>query len=340
MSTSGINFERGQSRADGPRVVRVTPNIEFAAARRLVSASESDLDSAARRLVSAAPKYGIDFHRCWVVLDDSGVFVRQACLVVPGAGRTAMVFLSDPPARGDAGGPEAGLRERTACLSAAIESLRGERGPDGSPRSALAQALPEPRESWVIDACVACGFQKVGDLSYMRCRVEHDRARGAGVTDWGGGVEVLPVASLPDHQRDPMLIEALDASYVGTLDCPELCGLRDTTDILVSHKSTGVFDPALWWIVRREQRPMGCMLLSRCPEQGAVELVYLGLSPELRGLGIGSRLMKTALWAVEGAGYREFSCAVDRRNVPAVRLYESCGFRATAQRVALVKPVI
>ena len=39
---------------------------------------------------------------------------------------------------------------------------------------------------------------------------------------------------------------ALDRSYVDTMDCPELCGMRATADILASHKATGEFDPSLW----------------------------------------------------------------------------------------------
>ena len=76
--------------------------------------------------------------------------------------------------------------------------------------------------------------------------------------------------------------KALERSYVDTLDCPELCGLRVVDDVLESHRSVGVFDPGMWWLVMAEDEPEGCMLLSACPEQNAVELVYLGISPRLR----------------------------------------------------------
>ena len=90
----------------------------------------------------------------------------------------------------------------------------------------------------------------------------------------------------------PELLEALESSYQDTLDCPELCGLRETPDVLDSHRSTGVFDPALWWMVHVNGQARGCALFNRCPEQRTIELVYLGLSPELRGRGLGKWLLR------------------------------------------------
>jgi mycothiol synthase len=127
---------------------------------------------------------------------------------------------------------------------------------------------------------------------------------------------------------------------VETLDCPELCGLRETRDVLDSHRSAGRFDPALWWMVRREGKPAGALLLNPSPAQGHVELVYLGLAPELRGCGVARRLMLTGLSALAGRAERDVTLAVDTRNTPALRLYESLGFRPFARRTALVRPIV
>lgn len=319
------------------RVVRVMPSLREAAAQRLV---DQRLPLAARReaarlLTLNAPARGIDLSLMWATLEESKpAEPRQVCLAVPGSGRTAMLFLSEPcPPEGDAGGAEAGLNERAMLLGefcawakATIPQQVG-----------LAQLLPEPREAWTIAAGRRAGFLDVGTLRSMQLalgQVQPSPPRGA----WPAGVEVVGVDTL-GADRDPLLIEALESTYERTLDCPELCGVRRTRDILDSHRATGVHDPALWFLVMHAGSPRGCMLLSRCPEQGHVELVYLGLAPAVRGLGVGSKLLGMGIDAARGTGLAQMSCAVDARNEPAVRLYTRAGFRATGLRVALVRSI-
>lgn len=322
---------------------RITPETELVAAMRLVSVTEPEKESAARRLLAAGPRHGVDFSRAWAVMGPPGPsrrVVRQVCLGVPGSGRTGMVFLSEPPPGGDVGGPEAGLAERVACLRACCADMAKLVDASGRRMVAVVQALPEPREEWSTRACRAAGFIDVGLLTYMRAMVPPVR-RAPPVSEqaWPGAVQVVSAAMIPAGRRDAVLMEALDASYQQTLDCPELCGMRETRDILESHRATGVHDPGMWWVVFDGQTPSGTMLLAKCPEQQAVELVYLGLAPGIRGKGIARRLMEMAVRATAMSKLGELTCAVDQRNLPAVRLYESCGLRAFSQRVALVRPV-
>jgi RimJ/RimL family protein N-acetyltransferase len=135
------------------------------------------------------------------------------------------------------------------------------------------------------------------------------------------------------------LIAALDRSYEQTLDCPELCGLRRTHDVLDSHRATGAWSPALWWLVYLHDQPHGCLLINHCPEHSSVELVYLGVSPQLRGRGLGTRLLDLGLSLLAGVEADHIACAVDLRNIPARRLYERAGFREFGRRIALVRPL-
>jgi ribosomal protein S18 acetylase RimI-like enzyme len=288
-------------------------------------------------MLTAAAVHGIDLSLMWATVDRAAggraTRARQVCLAVPGAGRTAMLILSGP-----AGGDEALERaERVACIEAACRHL-------GCPESApprevrLVQALPEPPEPWAVRAFEDAGFIKVGDLAYLRRPMWPPLV--VAPPTWPAGVTVRNVERVgrgdPDRER---LIAALERSYEDTLDCPELCGLRETSDILESHLATGVFDRGLWWLVLREGDPHGCVLLSRCPDQGSVELVYLGLSPQLRGQGIGSRLLEMALARVGGAPGEHITCAVDLRNGPAGRVYGRLGFSEFGRRVAMVRPL-
>lgn len=335
----------GQTSLTPPGVreaVHLKPDLYLAAAARLVSGVTGDREQAAKRFLRAAPAHGIDLQLMWGTVDMSdpgNPRVREACLAVPGAGRTAMLFLSGPE-RGTTPDDAAARRaELIGAIGAASHALAVQ--PNG--RFKIVQALPEPGEHWAISALEGAGFTKVGELDYLRrppMRGQAARSVRASAEPWPDDIMIRTIERIEPGSRDrELLIAALDRSYAETLDCPELCGLRETTDVLDSHRATGQFDPSLWWIVFLRGEPHGCMLLSRLPEQDCVELVYLGLSPELRGRRIGSRLLAIGLDHAARKGPVAMTCAVDRRNAPAIRLYARFGFRQFSSRVAFVKPL-
>ncbi len=326
------------------RLIRVPARLQLRAAERLVTPTVPNREAAARRMLAAAPAHGIDLSFMWASVDGpaGNERVRQACLAVPGAGRTMMVFCSEPPAGGDAGGSTTGESERAALFEAACGHFGGLRaaGPPTNPKHdvRLAQSLPEPREATTSAALLRAGFLRIGELLYMRRSLNRDAP--VGEPGWPGGVSVVSVSSLGAPERgEGALLAAMESTYEQTLDCPELCGMREARDVLASHRATGVYDPSLWWVVIEAGVPCGCMLLSRCPEPRSVELVYLGLAPRLRGRGVASRLLAMGIDRARGTALDEMACAVDARNTPAIALYERFGFRSFARRVAFVKPV-
>ncbi|MBC7772616.1 MAG: GNAT family N-acetyltransferase, partial [Pyrinomonadaceae bacterium] len=220
---------------------------------------------------------------------------------------------------------------------------------------ALVQGLLEPHELDAIEALGRAGFMRLGDLAYMRRslpranggrgahRLRLSRPSRAGAHAafgeafvWPAGVVVRRLSDISNNEHDALLAAALERSYIDTQDCPELCGLREVADVLDSHRSVGDFDPALWWIIEYEGKPEGAMLLSACPEQQTVELVYLGISPVLRGKGIGSAMLAMGLKELTGRDEATISCAVDMRNGPAMKLYTRAGFQEFSTRVPMV----
>jgi ribosomal protein S18 acetylase RimI-like enzyme len=335
-------------------VIRIPPELRLSAAGRLVSQSNPSIETAAKRLVASAPEHGIDLSLIWGTVEPRQgrkmAKVRQACMAVLGAGRTAMLFISEPAPGGDFGDPARALTERVATINAACAHLGRELGN----RVAIAQALPDPAESWSVESLTAAGFTKVGDLSYLRREAgplpRAQGARGARTRiplssiETGATIEpgltVSRASDLDEAIVDRILLEALDRSYIDTLDCPELCGLRETRDVLASHRDTGEFDPRTWWVLFFKGAPHGCALFSDCPELRCAELVYLGLSPQLRGRGLGRLMLCKGL---EELQHRHplwsMTLAVDHRNTPALRLYASLGFAAFGERVAMVRPI-
>ena len=165
-------------------------------------------------------------------------------------------------------------------------------------------------------ACVLSesGYRYLTRLIYLR-------------RDCGG--DVYPASMLNDvdwvtysAKTDALFRAALEATYVDSLDCPELTGLRDTEEVMASHRSTGRFDASLWWLALRGDVPVGVLLLSRIESTQALEVVYVGVAHDARGSGglgrahgEGANLRATARRGLSYPGGRSSkrACATDVR---------------------------
>jgi ribosomal protein S18 acetylase RimI-like enzyme len=126
---------------------------------------------------------------------------------------------------------------------------------------------------------------------------------------------------------EPDFRAVLQATYAGSLDMPELEGIRSLDDILASHREGGRFRPERWQVGHLPHEPgaAAIVLLSELLDREAWEVAYLGLTPEARGRGLGHAALAHAL-EVAGPHTPRLELAVDVRNVPAQRLYQSAGF--------------
>jgi len=331
-----------------PVAVRIPSNLLVAACARLVATHSPEPQAAAHRFIGAAEEHGIDLSLMWGVLDSAQTEVRQACLAVLGAGRTAMMFVSADSRRIGPPAEQATL-ERIATIDAACTALLTPIPGKSTKGVRLAQALLETRETGALIALRRSGFRQLGDLAYMRRQpgpLTREVLGRAASPELPAPFRMASVADLTMSGRtstaiDAMLLEALEASYIDTKDCPELCGLRDASDVLESHKAVGRYDPAFWWLLLDSDRPVGCSLFSVSPEHDSLELVYLGLAPAARGKRIGAALLLASLRQL---GDRILmtggvTCAVDTRNTAALRLYQRASFRRFGVRIPMVRPL-
>jgi len=304
------------------RAVRVSPAMIESASAKLIGATGGPAGRAStQRFLASAKQQGIDLTRFWCV--DSGrgsgrgSRMLAAALLSPSTGGTGMLFTSEPR-----------NAEESRALGECVEAACG--APEGVK---LAQCLLTEEQLATTRVVREHGFIFVGDLLYLKRPwkpVELKTEAG-----WPQGVTVEPW-KLGD---DPEVMQALERSYIDTLDCPELCGLRETADVLESHRGAGRWRPELWWIVRYEGEAEGVLLLNEFPDQGHCELVYVGLGPKLRGKGLGARLLRHGARALASRSCREIVCAVDTRNAPARRIYETHGFTPFSSRRAFVRPL-
>ena len=297
------------------RIVRIGPAGRAEAVARLVGPPGDE--AAAERFLTYAHTNGIRLDGLWARLDATGAMTHSV-LCIPSDGRTAMVFASRPGSR-PLVGPVAALIDH-ACRQ--LESWPLD----------LAQALLDPAAELERATFVDAGFSDLAMLSYLERPLA--RATLPPQPVWPHGAEPEPYRGelVGDLER------ALEASYVETLDCPGLYGLRRTADIIAGHRATGVFEAPLWTILRLHGHPAGAVLLNPFPSHKTVELVYLGLAPEARGCGLGRQLLRHALWLLAPRRERTLTLAVDERNAPALALYRSENMRRILQRVALIRP--
>ncbi len=237
-----------------------------------------------------------------------------AALVVPSPGRTGMLFLS-PQRRAGRAGQAAELVRRL------LNSL--------DPRKlTLVQALLDPSQSHEAQVVEQAGGRKLAQLIYMQRRSR----RSEEALSLPHGMTLLTWR----EDRRSLFAQAIERSYEKTLDCPGLVGMRDVDDVIAGHMAAGEFDPDLWRVVSDGKRGLGVLLINGVPHRPAAELVYLGLAPKVRGIGLGRGLVTLALDSAARRGARQVILAVDEGNTPALALYRSLGFTHSARKLALI----
>jgi mycothiol synthase len=149
------------------------------------------------------------------------------------------------------------------------------------------------------------------------------------------GRDLLDLPSLPDsHWRAepfrPALAEkfaaTLEHTYIGTLDCPELNGVRTIDEIIAGHRAQGKFRSDFWWLAFDEDRPAAVLMLAETLDGITWELAYLGVVPEFRRRGLARWLLTRALHSLCTQPATHVVLAVDERNQPARQMYQSMGF--------------
>lgn len=187
--------------------------------------------------------------------------------------------------------------------------------------------LPNPIDTDAHRLCQA-GYRHLTDLDYMACTDEHfPVAPPVSSLLW------LPIES----DQGGQIASLVERTYQGSLDCPELDGLREMEDVLEGYHATGTFRPEWWLRVVHDQHEVGCLILADHPDHAQVELVYLGVVPEARGCGWGRELTRYAQWLTGRQNRTRLVLAVDQRNWPAHHGYAATGFVVWDHRSVFVR---
>jgi len=301
---------------DGGRILQIGPDRRLEAVRRLVDHDGRGDPGHAQRFLETAATMGISLDHLFARVDGSDR-ITATVLAVPSPGRTAMLFCN----RIGVPGQIAGLAGVIAHTATNLD--------DGT--ISLAQALLDPSETLEEAAYLQGGFTELASLSYLERPIP--TRRHAPRVEWPSDVALT---TYEDTRRDDV-IALLEATYVDTLDCPGLFGLRDPSDIFDGHQSSGEFDPSLWTLLFVKDALAGVLMLNPSSSSQSVELVYIGLAPSVRGRGLGSRLLRHGLARIAGRPERTMTLAVDEANSPAIQMYKREGFRRFLRRRALIR---
>ena len=232
-------------------------------------------------------------------------------------GRTAMLFATQPKTR-------PAIETTGRVIDATCRSLKraGVR---------LAQSLIPPEHPLEAEAFEAGGLNRIATLTYMERGVPRRKERIEGRLP-----SEFRVQPYRPHLRS-RLEDLLAETYRDTLDCPGLARLRRTSDVVDGHIRSGIFKPEWWHFLMKDDTPVGISMMNVSKTKESIELVYLGLTPEIRGHGTGRALMAHALREISGSPQKTVVLAVDDSNEPARRIYEDFGFMSTTRRHALVR---
>jgi len=153
-----------------------------------------------------------------------------------------------------------------------------------------------------------------------------------------GGLAFTPC----DRADAGLFARTLEATYAGTLDCPEVNGVRTVEEIIAGHRCQGLHDPERWWLALDDGRPVAVLLATELPESDGWDLAYLGVVPESRRRGVGRQLTRKAILEAREAEAGQLLLSVDARNRPAWQLYRGLGFEPYDHRevyLAIRRPV-
>lgn len=271
--------------------------------------SAGELDEHISALVRYADRRGLSLDAC-LVARDRGRMV-SACLCIDSPGRVSSVFIP--------------ILERYLRPSDAIRGLLNESARlAGQRRVQMMQAMLSPDAALEAGVYRESGFDWLAELIYMDC----DTSRPIRLPN---GLPELRWVSYGSGTHE-LFSRVVEGTYVGSLDCVALSGVRAIEDILASHRAAGEFDPASWLVGLAGDEPVGVVLVGRIPERWAHEVVYMGVLPSWRDGGYGTVLLREALRRARDAGMTVLTLTVDARNVPAQRLYRRFGFWETSRR--------
>ena len=234
------------------------------------------------------------------------------------------------------------LPGETACVwipaeqgDAGLSLLRGAADFIDQRQIPLAQLVVSDNDGYSTTSCEAAGFPRFATLLYLFVELSRDERRRELSRLPASPPTLRFLGSAGDQPQ--RLQAAVEQTYVGTLDCPGLDGVRSLDQVLDGYRSQGRHRPEHWYLVQAEGQDVGALILAEHPGLGNWELIYMGLAPHVRGRAWGEAVVRFAIDVATREGAERLVCAVDAANTPAVKVYRRLGFVDWAERTVYAR---
>jgi GNAT superfamily N-acetyltransferase len=244
--------------------------------------------------------------------------LHGALWVQPLAGNTAYVWA----APGDA---------------SSLELLRTGAEFAGSNGFPIAHMVVGADDGYLSELLTRAGFPMFAELRYLfaEARVSQPISGDEPTSAEFRGFRYVPYAG----EQSSRLGRLIEQTYVDSRDCPGLDGVRAMGDVLAGYRAQGRYSPDEWYFIHetKSDQDIGVLVLAEHPEACNWELVYMGLTPAMRGRGKGCELVEFALDRVARRGGERLVVAVDAANHPALATYFRCGFVEWDRRIVYAR---
>ena len=192
----------------------------------------------------------------------------------------------------------------------------------------LIMILVDCRQSADLSLMEEFGFQKVSELINMSAEQSVFPE-----TMTPGRLQFRPYT---DDCWDEM-IELVERTYERTLDFPLLSGLVPTSEILRGYRESHPFEPSLWFFIEFQRQKIGALLLTQLEQAEHLELTYVGLLPEFRGLHLAHEIVRHAQYVARKRYCQFLLVSVDSENTPALTTYVRLSFHVYDRKEIFVR---
>ena len=190
----------------------------------------------------------------------------------------------------------------------------------------LAQMVVSANDDYPLDVVARSGFGQLVELMYLYRDL-------LGYSGSPKGLQFIPHAG--DHSA--RLAAILQSTYAGTKDCPALDGIRPLDEVIDGYRAQGEYLPEHWYLVNDGSADVGALIVAYHRGVENCELVYMGVTPQARGRGLGKQIVQFALNASATIGAKRLVLAVDSANSPALKVYGDLNFLPWDRRVVYAR---
>ena len=133
------------------------------------------------------------------------------------------------------------------------------------------------------------------------------------------------------------MVALVERTYEKTLDFPLLSGLVPTSEILRGYQESHPFEPSLWFFIEFQRQTIGALLLTQLEHAKHLELTYVGLLPEFRGLHLAHEIVRYAQNIARKRHCQFLLVSVDSENTPALTTYVRLRFHVYDRKEIFVR---